>query len=398
MRRLPAIACLLLALAAALPARTQVVPDAIPPLPRVPVNAPRDALNGTTVDLVGDALQTAHGYRAQAEALLRDARGDVVRAPGDALMRRAEYLAMDLDDTARAAARAAGFTVVRMDSDADLGLAITLLRDTRDRSPTSALRVLRRTLPGRIVEPHHLFLPAGGQAGPGEAPAPTESPLRVGLVDGGVDAASPALARARVVRHGCDGRAVPQAHGTEVAARLVAGAPTTLFAADLWCGQRVGGDTLALVDALRWMARERVSVVNISLVGPDNVALRRTVEALLGRGHVVVAAAGNDGPAAPPRFPAAYPGVIAVAAVDARGALLPESASGAHIDACANGVVDARARTRGTSFAAPIVAHRLAGLWSVPAPGRSAEALALLARTARPARSSRCGLGIVVPT
>lgn len=408
MRSLPVLAALLLALAPAMPARTQVVPDALPPLPRPPVNSPLDALGGTVFEAADGTLDTALGYRVQVEALLRDARGEVVRAPGDALMRHAEYLAMDLDDATRAAAAAAGFEVVREDIDADLGLSVTLLRDRRGRSPARALRALRDALPGHPVEPHHLFFPAGGlpagvlpasgQAGPGaDAPA-TDATMRVGLVDGGVDATAPSIARARVVRHGCDGRAVPQAHGTQVATRLLGGAPATLFAADLWCGQRVGGDTLALVDALRWMARERVAVVNVSLVGPDNVALRRVVEALSARGHVIVAAAGNDGPAAPPRYPAAYPGVVAVAAVDARGLLLPESAVGKHITACADGVVDARARTRGTSFAAPIVAHVLARAWPVPRPGRNAEARQVLARAAQPARSPRCGLGLVPPS
>lgn len=398
MRRSPVLACLLLLLAPSWPARPQVLPEAVPPLPRVPVNAPVDALNGTVSNLADDTLATVNGYRAQAEALLRDARGQVARAPGDALMRRAEYLAMDLDDAGRTAARAAGFEVVREERDDDLGLAITLLRDTRGRSPARALRALRQALPGRAIEPHHLFLPAGGQAGaPEDAPA-MDGALRVGLVDGGVDTTSTVLARARIVRHGCGGKAVPQLHGTQVATRLVGGQPATLYAADLWCGERVGGDTLALVDALRWMARERVPVVNVSLVGPDNVALRRTVEALLARGHVVVAAAGNDGPAAPPRYPAAYPGVVAVAAVDARGALLPESAIGAHIDACADGVVDARARTRGTSFAAPLVARVLASAYPVATPGRGAEAMRVLARSARPARTPRCGAGIVSPT
>lgn len=398
MRRLPVLTCLLLLLAPSSPARPQVLPDAIPPLPRVPVNAPVDALNGTVVNVADDTLSTVNGYRAQAEALLRDARGQVVRAPGDAVMRRAEYLAMDLDDAGRAAAHRAGFAVVREERDDDLGLAVTLLRDTRDRSPSRALRALRDVLPGRAVEPHHLFLPAGGQAAaPDSAPA-ADTALRVGLIDGGIDGTQAALSQVRIVRHGCGGEARPQRHGTHVAARLVGGQRATLYAADLWCAQRVGGDTLALVDALRWMARERVAVVNVSLVGPDNGVLRRTVEALLARGHVLVAAAGNDGPAAPPRFPAAYPGVVAVAAVDARGVLLPESAVGAHVAACADGVVDARTRTRGTSFAAPLVARVLAVAYPAMTPGRAAEVSRVLTRAARPARSSRCGVGIIAPT
>ncbi len=390
------LACLLLVLAPALPAGAQVLRGGIPALPRVPAGAPVDTLNRALSDTAGEVLTTVGSYRQQAEALLREARPQVARAPDGAIMRRAEYLALDIDPADHDAIRAAGFVIVREDHDDEFGLSIALLRDNRGRSSGRALRVLRATLPGRTIEPHHLFLPAGGNAGQASEAAPADAGLRVGLVDGGVDATASALARTRVVPHGCDGRSLPQLHGTQVAMRLVAGAPATLLAADLWCGQRVGGDTLALVEALRWMAQQRVAVINISLVGPDNGALRRTVEALLARGQVVVAAAGNDGPAAPPRFPAGYPGVVAVAAVNARGELLPESAVGRHVSVCADGVVGPR--MRGTSFAAPVVAHRLAAAWAAPAPGHSAEAMRLLARAARPARSPRCGLGIIAPT
>lgn len=393
---LPKLACLLLALAPVLPARAQVLPGGIPALPRVPTSTPIATLDGALSDTTGDVLGTVRSYRQQAEALLREARPQVARAPDGAIMRRAEYLALDIDAADHDAIRAAGFKVVREDRDDEFGLSISLLRDSRGRSPGRALRVLRTTLPGRTVEPHHLFLPAGGGAGQASEATSADAGLRVGLVDGGVDATAPALARARVVPHGCDGRSLPQPHGTQVAMRLVAGAPATLLAADLWCGRRVGGDTLALVEALRWMAQQRVAVINISLVGPDNAVLQRTVEALLARGQVIVAAAGNDGPAAPPRFPAAYPGVVAVAAVNARGELLPESAVGRHVSVCADGVVGPR--TRGTSFAAPVVAHMLAAAWTAPAPGHGAEAMRLLARAARPAHSPRCGLGIIAPT
>ncbi|MGN6151369.1 MAG: S8 family serine peptidase, partial [Lysobacteraceae bacterium] len=147
-----------------------------------------------------------------------------------------------------------------------------------------------------------------------------------------------------------------------------------LHAADLWCGDRVGGGTAALIDALDWMARQRVPVVNISLVGPANPVLRRVVTAMVARGHVLVAAAGNGGPAAPPQYPAAYPGVVAVAAVDARMQALPESASGPQIAFCAPGVLDRTspvakgAPARGTSYAAPLVARLFAERLTAPSP------------------------------
>ena len=45
--------------------------------------------------------------------------------------------------------------------------------------------------------------------------------------------------------------------------------------------------------------------MNISLVGPRNALIERAVSAAQRRGVILVAAVGNDGPAAPPLYPAA---------------------------------------------------------------------------------------------
>ena len=175
-----------------------------------------------------------------------------------------------------------------------------------------------------------------------------------------------------------------------------------MYAADLWCGDAVGGATSNLVDALAWMARERVAVINISLVGPDNPVLARAVQVMIARGHVLVSAVGNDGPAAPPLFPAAYPEVIGVSGVDARERVLPESGSGDQVDFCASGVVGSgRDALRGTSFAAPIVARKAGELLDAPRKGAAAEVQQQLAGEARdlgrPGRDPRYGDGLLSP-
>lgn len=260
----------------------------------------------------------------------------------------------------------------------------------------------------------HLYFPAGTPSSTLRAADRDASPsgasstaLHAGMIDGGVDAALPALHAARIERHGCDGRAVPQAHGGIVASRLFAGEAGVLHAADLWCGDRVGGGTAALIDALDWMARERVPVVNVSLVGPDNPVLRRVVAAMVARGHVLVAAAGNGGPAAPPQFPAAYPGVVAVAAVDARMRTLPESASGPQIAFCAPGTLDPASPAtkgvpaRGTSYAAPLVARLFAERLTAPSPAVARDVYTALVSQARdvgaPGRDPLCGHGLLAP-
>ena len=124
-----------------------------------------------------------------------------------------------------------------------------------------------------------------------------------------------------------------------------------------------GGAVDAVADAFAWMSRERVPVINISLVGPANGLLEQLVRLVTTRGHIVVAAVGNDGPGAPPLYPAAYPAVIAVTGVDAHRRVLIEACRGSHVDFAAPGADMAAAGleaefslVRGTSFAAPIAA------------------------------------------
>jgi subtilisin family serine protease len=140
-----------------------------------------------------------------------------------------------------------------------------------------------------------------------------------------------------------------------------------------------------------WLAQRGVRVINISLVGPPNAVLAAGVHALAARGIRLVAAVGNDGPAAPPAYPASYPGVIAVTGVDARGRALIEAGKPLHLDFAAPGADMVGAlpgggwgRVRGTSFAAPLVSARLALAGTVDA----------LAAEARPGHG-RVGRGVV---
>jgi subtilisin family serine protease len=142
--------------------------------------------------------------------------------------------------------------------------------------------------------------------------------------------------------------------------------------------------------AFGWLARENVAVINVSLVGPRNALLERVIAKLTKRGHVIVAAVGNDGPAAPPLYPAAYDGVVGVTAVDAKHKVLVEACRGKHVDFAAQGAdvngathaPDVWVAVRGTSFAAPVVALQLAIRLAAPDPARRDGALAELASTA----------------
>ncbi|MGW7100659.1 type VII secretion-associated serine protease mycosin [Streptomyces sp. NPDC054838] len=81
----------------------------------------------------------------------------------------------------------------------------------------------------------------------------------------------------------------------------------------------------ALAEGIRWAADHGADVINLSL-GDDSESAHHegaedeAVQYALGKGAVVVASAGNGGEHGDPAsYPAAYPGVIAVAAVDRKG-------------------------------------------------------------------------------
>jgi subtilisin family serine protease len=226
----------------------------------------------------------------------------------------------------------------------------------------------------------------------------TEPPrVKLGLVDGGVDAGHPVFLGAAIHQHGCGDKAVPSPHGTAVASLMIgrselfhgAAPGAELFAADVYCGLGTGGAVDAVVDAIAWIARARVPVINVSLVGPPNTTLENVVKIAVARGFVIVAAVGNDGAAAPPLYPASYPGVIGVTGVDAHEKVLLEACRGPQVDFAAPGADMAAAMlspgfaaVRGTSFAAPIVAGLLATQLSEPSAAGAEKAFAQLAHAA----------------
>jgi len=413
LRRLSTLLVTLLTIALAMVRATPAQAQVLGPVQGLPnVQVPGVGLPGRVpaapLRSVDDLLRgpLALTRKLQIDALRRSEPRRVDIDPHGAPILRGEFLAMGLSEAQLDAVRALGFSVNRATpADATLGLDFVVLRDTRSRSTARAMRALQRAAPDATFTYQHLYLPAGqadvASTTSATAPSSSTSARRVGLIDGGVDPADPALVRARIEQHGCKTATVSR-HGTAVAARLVAGDPDTLYAADLWCGDAVGGATSNLVDALAWMAREHVAVINISLVGPDNPVLARAVQAMIARGHVLVSAVGNDGPAAPPLYPAAYPGVIGVSGVDARDRVLPEAGSGEQVDFCASGVIGSgRNALRGTSFAAPIVARKAAQLLEAPRTGAAAQVQQQLIGEARPlgarGRDPRYGYGLLSP-
>ena len=81
----------------------------------------------------------------------------------------------------------------------------------------------------------------------------------------------------------------------------------------------------------------RASIINLSLGGPDDdPVLHNAIISAANAGALIVAAAGNDA-SSTPAYPAAYPEVLAVAAVGPDGAPAPYSNFGSYVDIRAPG-------------------------------------------------------------
>lgn len=126
-------------------------------------------------------------------------------------------------------------------------------------------------------------------------------------------------------------------------------------------------DTVSLLKALSWMEANDVKLINMSFSGPRDELVQEAIERLNSHGVVLVAAAGNEGPVAEPAYPATYPQVIAVTAVNKDLRNYRYANRGGHIDVAAPGadiwtaIPGSRAGYHsGTSFAAPHVTGLIA--------------------------------------
>jgi subtilisin family serine protease len=210
--------------------------------------------------------------------------------------------------------------------------------------------------------------------------------VRVGVIDTSVDVDHPAF-KGRTVRLANflpDGAArTVNWHGTAVLG-VLAGHPESgtpglvpdaeFFLADVFHADENGhpiADTMGVIQALNWMSAQHVAIINMSMAGQHDLLLQEAIERLSRKGIVFVAAAGNEGPTAPPSYPAAYPQVIAVTAIDKDLRSYSHANHGDYIDVAAPGVRIWTAfpnamegQQSGTSFAAPHVTAVLAALYN----------------------------------
>ena len=292
-----------------------------------------------------------------------------------------------------------GLGVKRRSVMSGLGFVVTVVRVPAAVGTGSALTTLRQTQPNLWADVNHrLELQADDSVHYGRRLIGLTRPepfcgggVRIGLVDTAVDANHPALRGRQIESRSFLSAGVPPAdpdHGTATAALLVGNslpsgfsglAPAArLYSANVFRKRGNQADTTveAVVQAFDWLAGQNVHIVNLSLGGPRNLLLEAAVERLLARGIAVVAAAGNRGPSAPPMYPAAQPGVIAVTAVDAelkpyklanRGDYISFAAPGVDVWTALPGKDGAY--VSGTSYATPFVTAALVAAYALDPKG-----------------------------
>ncbi|MEP0561057.1 S8 family serine peptidase [Nisaea sp.] len=319
----------------------------------------RASLRRTVDRLARERLRTIDRLvRRNTDVIEMDAEG----APA----RRGELLVMDVSVKALDLALQAGFTMLSREEIEALDLSVVRLGVPAGLNLADAQLLLAQLLPTAQVSADTLHFQSGSANGAVfaiSAQGSASGSVPVGMIDG---APGPSVNVAET-RGFAKGAPYPSNHGSSVAALLASAGADTIRVADVYGADKAGGNALAMAKGLGWLVSSGSQVVTISLVGPSNAVLERAIGAAQRKGVVVVAAVGNDGPAAPPAYPASYKGVVAVTAVDGKRRALIEAGRALHLDYSAPGAdiygrnaKGKRIGLRGTSFATPLVASRIA--------------------------------------
>ncbi len=339
-----------------------------------------------------------------------------------------ELVAVGPTDGLRATLAQLGMRVIEETPFAALDLTAVRIGLPPQMSLATGEALLKARLPALQIDVNSLYAPMASLTlpAPGDSarligwPSPASgcgSGLRLGMIDTGVDPQAPGFGGHRIRQQSfidAGENPAPRDHGTAIASILVGGVPglspgsgdlgsasapasqpeglmpqAELYVASIFALDGKGearATAVGFARALDWMVGAGIQAINVSLAGDENLLIDLAVARAAERGAVLVAAAGNGGPGAPPAFPAALDGVIAVTAVDVDGRLFEPANRGDYVDVAAPGVrviAPAAGPETGTSFAAPFVTAWVAAKIAEGGPADAAAMHRAIAATAR---------------
>lgn len=305
-----------------------------------------------------------------------------------------EVLALNANAATLTKARRLGFRLASKSNFPNLSVAVAQLKTPEGMSAKQARRLLATEMPRNGFSLNHTYRVANHDTCDGnrcfgtaaiewrDELARCSHGLKIGVIDTGLDLAHRTFTGRRIHVGEFIQAGRPKGttdHGTGVVA-LLAGHPDShtpgllpeaeIYVADVFhedSSREPVADTVSLLKALDWMSAWQVKIINMSITGPKDELVEKAIHKLTAKGTIIVAAAGNNGPHAPPRFPAAYDPVVSVTAVDKRLRVYRHANRGNYIDVAAPGVGvwtaapnDRATFKTGTSFAAPYVTAILA--------------------------------------
>jgi Subtilase family len=315
------------------------------------------------------------------------------------------------------------------------GQLLRLWRFPTSRPVPGVVRELGEEIALASIQPNYIYAPEGDAV---KAAPPAEEywlakldldqpldiagpqPVRVALIDTAIDKSHPDLKGSIEDQYDAiseGGGTYTSAHGTSMAGAIAAHgwlkgvAPTvrilSVRALDRDDHGLELGSTQSVMKAIQWAFDHGARILNMSFAGPvEDPALHDELASAHAKGVVLVGAAGNDGPKAAPRYPAADENVVAVTATDASDAVYAMANAGSYIAIAAPGVDvlltapnGGYAMQTGTSVSAALVSGVAALLIERSPSAKPTDVRAWLATTARPlalpAAKKAVGAGLV---
>ena len=224
---------------------------------------------------------------------------------------------------------------------------------------------------------------------PGIRSSLTGKGVKIGVLDTGIDSKHQDLKVSGgvcVLKADCTmGYTDDNGHGTHVAGvigainndiGLVGVAPQSELFAIKALDSTGGGTTTTILSGIEWAMKNNLDLVNMSITTKDNdLALKTMIDRAYESGVLIVGAAGNNGSSSGTEdsvlYPAKYPSVIAVGAINDKEQRVSTSATGKELELMApgyniystvplnadifDGIQDGYAYMTGTSMAVPYV-------------------------------------------